>query len=220
MLKLTKKDSFYTYFWIFFIGSIFGFIYESILSYFQFGYVINKQELIFGPFMPVYGIGAIFLFYISKRVKSVTMTFILSFFIGSFVEFFYSLLQENLFGTLSWDYSDSPFNLQGRITLIYSLGWGFLGIISCKIILPAINKFISNFPKKQSIITTWILVIFMIFNITITIIALYRQKQRYFNIPPSNFISEVIDKYYPDKKMDNIFQNHKKKYIVQSTFSN
>lgn len=220
MLKLTKKDSFYTYFWIFFIGSIFGFIYESILSYFQFGYVINKQELIFGPFMPVYGIGAIFLFYISKRVKSVTMTFILSFFIGSFVEFFYSLLQENLFGTLSWDYSDSPFNLQGRITLIYSLGWGFLGIISCKIILPAINKFISNFPKEQSIITTWILVIFMIFNIAITTIALYRQKQRYFNIPPSNFISEVIDKYYPDKKMDNIFQNHKKKYIVQSTFSN
>lgn len=220
MLKLTKKDSFYTYFWIFFIGSIFGFIYESILSYFQFGYVINKQELIFGPFMPVYGIGAIFLFYISKRVKSVTMTFILSFFIGSFVEFFYSLLQENLFGTLSWDYSASPFNLQGRITLIYSLGWGFLGIISCKIILPAINKFISNFPKKQSIITTWILVIFMIFNIAITTIALYRQKQRYFNIPPSNFISKVIDKYYPDKKMDDIFQNQKKKYIVQSTFSN
>ena len=60
----------------------------------------------------------------------------------------------------------------------------------------------------------------MIFNITITTIALYRQKQRYFNIPPSNFISEVIDKYYPDKKMDNIFQNHKKIYIVQSTFSN
>lgn len=220
MLKLTKKDSFYTYFWIFFIGSIFGFIYESILSYFQFGYAINKQELVFGPFMPVYGIGAIFLFYISKRVKSVTMTFILSFFIGSFVEFFYSLLQENLFGTLSWDYSASPFNLQGRITLIYSLGWGFLGIISCKIILPAINKFISNFPKTQAIITTWILVIFMIFNITVTTIALYRQKQRYFNIPPSNFISEVIDKYYPDKKMDTIFQNHKKIYIVQSTFSN
>lgn len=220
MLKLTKKDSFYTYFWIFFIGSIFGFIYESILSYFQLGYVINKQELVFGPFMPVYGIGAIFLFYISKRVKSVTMTFILSFFIGSFVEFFYSLLQENLFGTLSWDYSASPFNLQGRITLIYSLGWGFLGIISCKIILPAINKFISNFPKTQAIITTWILVIFMIFNITVTTIALYRQKQRYFNIPPSNFISEVIDKYYPDKKMDTIFQNQKKKYIVQSTFSN
>lgn len=220
MLKLTKKDSFYTYFWIFFIGSIFGFIYESILSYFQFGHVINKQELVFGPFMPVYGIGAIFLFYISKRVKSVTMTFILSFFIGSFVEFFYSLLQENLFGTLSWDYSASPFNLQGRITLIYSLGWGFLGIISCKIILPAINKFISNFPKKQAIITTWILIIFMIFNITITTIALYRQKQRYFNIPPSNFISKIIDKYYPDKKMDDIFQNQKKKYIVQSTFSN
>ena len=76
-----RKDSFYTYFWMFFIGSIFGFIFESILSYFQVGHVINKQELVFGPFMPVYGIGAIILFYISKHIKSVTMTFILSFFI-------------------------------------------------------------------------------------------------------------------------------------------
>ena len=124
----------FTYFWIFFIGSIFGFIFESILSYFQFGYVINKQELVFGPFMPVYGIGAIFLFYISKKIKSITMTFILSFLVGSLVEFFYSFLQEKIFGTLSWDYSYSPLNIQGRITLIYSIGWGLLGVISCKLI--------------------------------------------------------------------------------------
>jgi uncharacterized membrane protein len=205
---------------MFFIASIFGFVFESILSYFQFGYVINKQELVFGPFMPVYGIGAIFLFYISKHVKSYTMIFILSFFIGSFVEFFYSLLQENIFGTLSWDYSSAPLNIQGRITLIYSIGWGSLGLISCKLIFPNIEKFIYNFPKTPAFVTTWILIIFMIFNISVSIIALYRQKQRYFDIPPSNILSRIIDKYYPDKKMDKIFENQKKLYVVQSTFSN
>lgn len=41
--KKIKKCNFYTYFWVFFIGSVFGFIYESILSYFQFGHIINKQ---------------------------------------------------------------------------------------------------------------------------------------------------------------------------------
>lgn len=210
----------FTYFWIFFIGSIFGFIFESILSYFQFGYVINKQELVFGPFMPVYGIGAIFLFYISKKIKSITMTFILSFLVGSLVEFFYSFLQEKIFGTLSWDYSYSPLNIQGRITLIYSIGWGLLGVISCKLIFHYIEKFIYNFPKIPAFITSCILVIFMIFNITISALALYRQKQRYFSIPPSNILSRIIDKYYPDEKMNKIFQNQKKLYVVQSTFSN
>ena len=215
-----KLYNFFTYFWMFFIGSIFGFGFESILSYFQFGYVINKQELLFGPFMPVYGIGAIFLFYVSKHIKSYTMIFILSFLIGSFVEFFYSLLQETIFGTLSWDYSSAPLNIQGRISIIYSIGWGFLGLISCKLILPYIARFIYNFPKTPAFVTTWLLIIFMIFNIAVSVLALYRQKQRYFDIPPANIILSMIDKYYPNEKMDKIFQNQKKLYVVQSTFSN
>lgn len=214
------KYNFYTYFWAFFVGSIFGFIFETILSYFQFGHTINKQELIFGPFMPVYGIGAIIFLYISKHFKSISMTFILTVIFGSLVEFFYSLLQENIFGTLSWDYSNTFLNIDGRITLIYSLGWGVLGIISCKLILPYLEKFILNYPKKPAFVTTWILIIFMIFNISISIIALYRQKQRYYGIPPQNIISKLIDKYYHDEKMNNIFENQKKLYTTISTFSN
>lgn len=209
----------YIYFWCFFLGSIFGFIFESILSYFQVGYIINKQELVFGPFMPVYGIGAIIFMYISKHFKSITMTFILTFILGSALEFFYSLLQEYIFGTLSWDYSNSPLNIYGRITLIYSIGWGILGIISCKVLLPLINNFLINFSKFQAILTTYILIIFMIFNISVTIIALYRQKQRYLNIQPSNIISKIIDKYYPDNKMDSIFENQKKTYNANTVFN-
>lgn len=61
----------------------------------------------------------------------------------------------------------------------------------------------------------------MIFNISITSIALYRKKQRYFNIPPQNILSKIIDKYYPDSKMEIIFQNQKNVYDkVKSSFSN
>lgn len=219
MQDFKNKYNFYSCFWIFLIGCIFGFIFESILSYFQLGYVINKQELVFGPFMPVYGIGAVVFAYISKHVKSITMTFILSFILGSLVEFFYSLLQETIFGTISWDYSSAPLNIQGRISLIYSVGWGLLGIISCKLILPYISNFISNFPKRPAIVTTWILITFMLFNFSISYLALYRQKQRYLNIPATNIISETIDRYYPNQKMDLIYQNHKKLYTVQTTFN-
>lgn len=219
--KKINKFNFYTYFWIFFIGSIFGFIYESILSYFQFGHVINKQELLFGPFMPVYGIGGIVFLYISNRYKSLTMIFILTTLFGSIVEYLYSFMQEYLFSVLSWDYSFTSLNINGRITLLYSLGWGILGIISCKFFIPYIKKFILCYPKLQFKVTSYILIIFMIFNISITSIALYRKKQRYFNIPPQNILSKIIDKYYPDSKMEIIFQNQKNVYDkVKSSFSN
>lgn len=221
MKNLNSKCNLYIYFWSFFIGSILGFIYESILSYFQFGYIINKQELVLGPFMPVYGIGAIIFMYISKKFKSITMIFILTFIFGSLVEFFYSFIQENLFGVISWDYSNSPLNIDGRVALIFSIGWGCLGIISCKFILPYLDKFISLLYTHKTIIITNILIIFMIFNIAITSIALYRQKQRYFNIAQTNFISQAIDNYYNNNKMDNIFENQKKLYKnIESTFSN
>lgn len=207
--KKVKKCNFYTYFWVFFIGSVFGFTYESILSYFQFGHIINKQELLFGPFMPVYGIGAIVFLYISNSFKSISMIFILTTLFGSIVEYFYSFMQEYLFGILSWDYSFTSLNINGRIALLYSLGLGFLGIISCKFFMPYIQKFIFNYPKIQFKVTSYILIIFMIFNISITSIALYRKKQRYFNVPPQNILSKIVDKYYPDSKINSIFENQK-----------
>lgn len=219
---MNKKESsfyyiIYDYFWCFLIGSIIGFIFESILSYYQMGYIINKQELVFGPFMPVYGIGTIIFMYISKHIKSFSMTFLLTFSLGGFIEFFYSLFQELIFGTLSWDYSDTPFNVQGRIALIYCVFWGLIGIISCKFILPYFKTLLYFFKGKFKIITT-ILIIFIIFNIILTSIALIRQKQRYFNVLNQSFIAKFLDKYYPDKKMDNIFENQVKLYTTKNVF--
>ena len=43
-------------FWIFVIGSLLGYIYEIIITYFKLGHFENRQGLIYGPFIPVYGI--------------------------------------------------------------------------------------------------------------------------------------------------------------------
>lgn len=46
-------------FWLFVIGSVVGYIYEMIVVLFKKGYFESRQGLIYGPFTPVYGIGAI-----------------------------------------------------------------------------------------------------------------------------------------------------------------
>ena len=46
-------------FWIFVIGCIIGYITEMIVVFVQKGFFESRQGLIYGPFTPVYGIGAV-----------------------------------------------------------------------------------------------------------------------------------------------------------------
>lgn len=56
-------------FWLFIIGSILGYIFEMIVVLFQKGYFESRQGLIYGPFIPVYGIGAIIYYLILNNIK-------------------------------------------------------------------------------------------------------------------------------------------------------
>ena len=56
-------------FWLFIIGSILGYIFEMIVVLFQKGYFESRQGLIYGPFTPVYGIGAIIYYLILNNIK-------------------------------------------------------------------------------------------------------------------------------------------------------
>ncbi len=55
-------------FWLFIIGSILGYIFEMIVVLFQKGYFESRQGLIYGPFTPVYGIGAIIYYLILRKI--------------------------------------------------------------------------------------------------------------------------------------------------------
>ena len=73
-IKLNKKDArenkIYIYFIIFFLGCIVGFTYETILGIFHLGGLYSKQGLLIGPFIPVYGTGAVLFTVFLKNMKS------------------------------------------------------------------------------------------------------------------------------------------------------
>ena len=73
-IKLNKKDArenkIYIYFIIFFLGCIVGFTYETILGIFHLGRLYSKQGLLIGPFIPVYGTGAVLFTVFLKNMKS------------------------------------------------------------------------------------------------------------------------------------------------------
>ncbi len=203
-----------TIFWIFFIGSIVGYVFEIAFFFLKNGYFELRQGLVYGPFIPIYGVGAVLYYLVidNLKIKNKLLIFFVTAVLGGITEYIFSFLQEKLFGSVSWDYSDLTFNLNGRTSLLHCTYWGLSGIFYIACIDPLVQKLKLIVDNKALRIITVILVIFMIFNILISWIASSRQLERKNDILPKNRFDVFLDKYYPDEFMDKIFNN--KKYVV------
>lgn len=114
-----------------------------------------------------------------------------------------------MFGSTSWDYSNFPFNINGRICLLYSLFWGILGILWIKDIYPFMSEMILKIPNKIGKKLTMVLLVFMIVNSLATGAVVFRWKDRLQGVEANNKIVETIDKLYPNERMEKIFANMK-----------
>lgn len=205
------KDEIILLFWLFIIGSIAGFIFEVTIVFFQKGHFELRQGLIYGPFIPVYGIGAIIYYLVLSRIeiKNKVQIFLITMLLGGVTEYLCSFIQEKTFGTISWDYSYLPFNLNGRTSLLHCIYWGIGGILYITYIEPWLNKLRKKLNIKVINFITIVLSIFIILDIAISWKAAERQTERKNNIEPENHIDLFLDKYYPDEYMDRIFNNKK-----------
>lgn len=198
-------------FWVFIIGSIAGFIFEVTVVFFQKGHFELRQGLIYGPFIPVYGIGAMcYYIVLSKiKIKNKIHIFLITMILGGITEYLCSFIQEKAFGTISWDYSYLPFNINGRTSLLHCIYWGIGGVLYITYIDPFLNKMIDKTNMKAFHLITIMLSIFIIFDISISWMAADRQTERKNNIEPENRLDIFLDKNYPDEYMNRIFNNKK-----------
>lgn len=198
-------------FWVFIIGSIAGFIFEVTVVFFQKGHFELRQGLIYGPFIPVYGIGAMcYYIVLSKtKIKNKIQIFLITMILGGITEYLCSLIQEKAFGTISWDYSYLPFNINGRTSLLHCIYWGIGGVLYITYIDPFLNKMIDKTNMKAFHLITIMLSIFIVFDISISWMAADRQTERKNNIEPENRLDIFLDKNYPDEYMNRIFNNKK-----------
>ena len=201
--------TFYKLFWVFFIGCFAGVVLETIYCLIQRGHYESRVGLIYGPFNLVYGIGALCLSGALYRFRNRgrVFSFVGGFVVGSVVEYACSWFQEVCFGSTSWDYSNMPYNLNGRICLLYSVFWGILGIFWIKDIYPRMAKWILKIPNKVGKPLTWALLAFMVFNSVMTLFTSLRWTARREGVPASNAFEAYLDEHYPDERMQKIFAN-------------
>lgn len=212
MSKSSKFNEIFKVFIIFMIGCILGYVVEMIVALVQNGHFVSRQGLLYGPFTPVYGIG-ILVYYIFFRIvknRDKKIVFISSMILGGITEYLCSYIQEKAFGTVSWDYSNWLFNIDGRTTLIHCTYWGFAGLLYVSYIEPLIPKIEEVVRNHKVKIMATSVAIFMVFNVAISSMAAIRQKERQENIAANSKIDVFLDNTYPDEYMDEVFENQKR----------
>ena len=209
-MKKENIEKLYNLFWIFIFGCVAGWIIEGLWTYIKKGVIINHSAVVIGPFNMAYGLCACVLSAILYKYRNDNnfKLFIIGFIGGTILEYLMSLGIELVLGFTAWDYSAKPFNINGRVCLMYSLFWGVLAIFWIKVIYPVVINFIKkldyNIVKKIAVF----LAIFLVFDMLLTYSAVERARAKDRGIPPQNAYEEVLDKTFNKDYLTNMFNNN------------
>lgn len=195
--------------WLFFIGCLLGDITETIFCRITAGVWMSRSSLVWGPFSIVWGfaIAAVTDLLYKYKDRSDRFLFLMGTALGGAYEYLCSVLSEMVFGTVFWDYSEIPFNLGGRINLLYCFFWGFAAVAWFKIFYPVISGWIEKLPICAGRILTWVIVVFMCCNMAVSTMALIRSNERSQGIPATQSWQQTMDERFPDERMVKIYPN-------------
>ena len=166
------------YFVCFIIYSFLGWIYETIFCTVH-EKAWENRGFLYGPCIPLYGVGAIiaqFLF-IDLPIERFSHPSYFAIFwvcaIGSFIlEYSTSYVLEKRFNARWWDYSEFPTNINGRVCLMFTVCFGFAGILVTQYIQPPIINVVNRVPQSAIELIALILMFIFGFDMALTISAL------------------------------------------------
>jgi len=137
----------------FLVYCFFGWVYESVwccMIYHKRGFI--NRGFLFGPWLPIYGIGFFIIFGIFKllKVKKPVLVFIVGTIVAVLAELIASYMIEMAGGDPMWDYTGYFMNFNGRIALVPGLMFGLLIWVAICLIQPALIRLQDRFRKNKA----------------------------------------------------------------------
>lgn len=192
--------------WMFFSIGVVGDIVETIFMWATTGRIMSRSSFLYIPFSIVWGAGgALGVGLLEPMKKSRVRIFLGGFFFGGVFEYSCSVLAEFLFGTIFWDYSHLPFNLNGRINLLFCGFWGIAALVLIRVIYPVVSRWIEKIPLISGTILTWILVVVMVLTAMVSSMAITRYVQRQADMQAQSVVGEFLDEQYPDAMVESVY---------------
>ncbi|WP_165045279.1 MULTISPECIES: putative ABC transporter permease [unclassified Adlercreutzia] len=201
---------FFNLFWIFVVCCFLGLVIELVyhMTVVDFGHYQDRAGLLYGPFSPIYGVGATLLTIALNRFydRNVFMIFVVSAIVGGAFEFFVSWFMQYAFGIQAWDYSGTFLNIDGRTNFKFMCMWGVLGVIWIKLCLPRLLKLVNLIPWNLRYVVTAVCAALMIVDCTLTLVAFDRWYGRIADRPAETAIEYFVDEHYDNDYMAERFQ--------------
>ena len=201
---------FYKLAMLFFLGALLGDVTETVFRRLTAGVWMSRSSVVYGPFSIVWGLGAVLLTAVlyKYRDRRDGAIFLAGTVLGGAYEYICSVFTELVFGSVFWDYSHLPFNLGGRINLLFCFFWGIAAVVWLKLIYPRLSGLIERLPILWGKALTWGMLAFMTVNIALSCLALGRYEQRRTSSgPPQSGIEAFLDERFPDERMERIYPN-------------
>ena len=149
----------------FFIYSFLGWV-QEILYFLVTERRFRNGGIVIAPLLPIYGIGALsILLFLQPYIHNPFLVFLLSAILASVIEYIGHYAMEKWFHVLLWDYKDKPFNLNGRICLENSLGFGTLALFVVYVAHPFIASLVGMIPQKLAVLLAIILGVLFIIDV-------------------------------------------------------
>lgn len=202
---------FFNLFWIFVIASVAGVVIESIYHVLvvDFGHYEDRAGLLWGPFSPIYGFGALLMTLALNRFHNapVPVVFLVSALIGGAFEYFVSWFMEYAFGAVAWDYTGTFLNINGRTNFMFMCMWGALGVVWVKLALPALLHTVNLIPWRWRYSITAVCAALMILNGVMTLVALDCWYSRLAGAAPDNALEQFCAEHFDNQWMEHRFES-------------
>lgn len=214
------RVDFFNLFWMFFVCCILGLVLEIIwhMTVVDFGQYEDRAGLLFGPFSPIYGFGAVLVTLSLNRLynKNPVITFVVAGIVGGAFEWAVAFFMETSFGITAWNYSDYNFFgipdpvavfSGGRTATQFLIIWGILGLVWVKFFLPIMLKVINVIPWTLRYSLTTAMAVLMLLNGLMTLGSLDCWYMRASGVQPETPIEQFFGDFFPDTFMKNRFQS-------------
>ncbi len=208
------KLNFFNLFWIFVIACIAGLIIEVIwhMVVVDPGVYQDRAGLLYGPFSPIYGVGAVLMTVALNRFhdKNPIIIFLVAAVIGGAFEFFVSWFMQTAFGIVAWDYSGTFLNIGGRTNFMFMCMWGALGLVWVKFATPLLLKVVNLIPWNWRYAVTVVCAALMLVDCVLTLAAYdcwYQRQAGTMDYKTASAITQFCNEHYDDDFMSNRFQS-------------
>lgn len=174
--KQKKLDYLCYLFIIFLFGCLAGWIYEEIFYWITEG-LLRNRGILYGPWLPIYGIGALGIYAMKPMKKYPALLFLLCAVVSGVVEYVIGFASIYFFDMRLWDYRGLLWNIHGIICFRSVISFAIMGIVFHYVLEPKAEHLVKRINSKT--IYRVCLGIFLVFVVDCILSALFRTPITY-----------------------------------------